>query len=180
MGGASGPDAGSGVRLGLRALRVLSGRPDPVIRRIYRIEGNAAQIEAIGRILGFVSTPPAEGYCHKEWFVRVDRAEGPMARVIRLGVERQARLDDPKETRTYQVTGRPDEFSVFERILGTINALCAYGASRRITFSVDGDGAARLHCARLDDGEELELEAGDDIEEQIDYGKDISCGGIGS
>jgi hypothetical protein len=57
------------------------------------------------------------------------------------------------ETRTYEISGSPEQLDIIERILGRITYMCNVGMSRSINVFVDGDGAVRIKATR--NGEKL-------------------------
>jgi hypothetical protein len=67
------------------------------------------------------------------------------------------------ETRTYEITGKPKQLDILERVLGRMEALGNMGCSRVIRIFVDGDGAVRLKVRK--DGKRLQHE---DIEQDGD------------
>lgn len=58
------------------------------------------------------------------------------------------------ETKTYQITGTPEQLRVLEKMFIHMEYLGTIGASRNILLRVDGDGAARM---RFKDGDGLYL-----------------------
>lgn len=48
------------------------------------------------------------------------------------------------ETKTYQITGTPEQLRVLEKMFIHMEYLGTIGASRNILLRVDGDGAARM------------------------------------
>ena len=52
---------------------------------------------------------------------------------------------DTEETRTYAISGTPEQLDTLEALFNEINVLCAMGSSRKIRLYVDGDGAVNLH-----------------------------------
>ena len=58
------------------------------------------------------------------------------------------------ETKTYQITGTPEQLRVLEKMFIHMEYLGIIGASRNILLRVDGDGAARM---RFKDGDGLYL-----------------------
>jgi len=63
------------------------------------------------------------------------------------------------ETRTYEITGNPDQLDVLERALAEIETLGVIGASRAVTIHVDGDGAARIKVRKK--GQDKPLDSSD-------------------
>ena len=58
------------------------------------------------------------------------------------------------ETKTYQITGTPEQLRVLEKMFIHMEYLGTIGAWRNILLRVDGDGAARM---RFKDGDGLYL-----------------------
>lgn len=70
------------------------------------------------------------------------------------------------ETRTYQITGTPEQLRVLEKLFVHMEYLGTVGASRNLLVRVDGDGAARM---KFQDSDGLFLS---------DYIKDEKCRNI--
>lgn len=51
---------------------------------------------------------------------------------------------DTEETRTYAISGTPEQLDTLEALFNEINVLCAMGSSRKICLYVDGDGAVNM------------------------------------
>lgn len=52
---------------------------------------------------------------------------------------------DVEETRTYTVSGTPEQLDTLEALFNEVNVLSGMGSSRGIKLYVDGDGAVNLH-----------------------------------
>lgn len=62
-----------------------------------------------------------------------------------LEIEQESEKEKPeKETRTYNITGKPDQLDMLEKLLRWVDTCCAVGHSGEARLSVDGDGAAKL------------------------------------
>jgi hypothetical protein len=53
-----------------------------------------------------------------------------------------------KETRVYEITGKPQQLDILERVLGRISYWASVGMSRSVYLFVDGDGAVDIRITR--------------------------------
>lgn len=70
-----------------------------------------------------------------------------------------------EETRTYEITMKPEQLNVLEAFFRTMTVLGKIGASRKLVVFVDGDGA--VHPTIKRNGEELNNDV---------YDEDMGCG----
>lgn len=75
------------------------------------------------------------------------------------------------ETRTYNITGYPEQLDIIEQMFNLMNYCGKSGASRTFNIWYDGDGGARLQFER--DGKEKLVSTEEQIQ-QIDDGSPAS------
>ena len=64
-----------------------------------------------------------------------------------------------RETRQYQITATTEQLDILETLFNTMRSMGKAGASRTIQLYVDGDGAFRPEIKKIQEEEEIPLNA---------------------